>query len=230
MEYRFGAVIQVLGAAMAVLWGGVTAVSAETPTPDVDKMIVVLRESPGGNKLDEDLRPMGRVKTLSADGKEIELEASWFYLIGDIHIRLVYDSPGVLVSVTPHDLARFKLSPEQAVQRAVANINRLYGLPRTTVWAEGPTRLQAGQSDFDSSYFLDREFWRRLLKQHPEGLVVAVPKRHGLLYAPLTNARAVDYLRKHIPEWHKGDQLRVSSALYLFKDDRWTVFQPPRIP
>ena len=158
MDYRFGAVVQVLLTAMAVLWGGATALSAETPLPSVDKLIVVLRESPGGNKQDETLRPMGRVKTLSADGKEIELEASWFYLIGDIHIRLVYDSPGVLVSVTPQDRARFNLSPEQALQVAVANINRLYGPPRTSVWAEGPTRLQAGQSDFDSSYFLDRQF------------------------------------------------------------------------
>lgn len=205
--------------AMGISWVGATALAGETPLPSVDKLIVVLRESPGANKQDETLRPMGKAKTLSADGKEIELEAIWFQCIGDIHIRLVYDSPGVLVSATPQDLRRFGLSPEEAVQVAVANIGRLYGPPRTIDWTEGPTRLQAGQSDFDSSYLLDRE-----------AVVVAVPKRHGLLFAPLTNARAVEYLRKHIPEWHKGDQLRVSSALYLFKDDRWTVFQPARTP
>jgi hypothetical protein len=224
------AVIRILVMAMCVPGVGAPAQAGETPLPSVDKLIVVLRESPGANKQDETLRPMGKVKTLSADGKEIALEASWFQFIGDIHVRLVYDSPGVLVSATPQDLTRFGLSPEEAVQVAVANISRLYGPPRTTGWAEGPTRLHAGQSDFDSSYLLDRRFWRSLLKQHPEGVVVAVPKRHGLLFAPLTNARAVEYLRKHIPEWHKGDQLRVSSALYLFKDDRWTVFQPARTP
>jgi hypothetical protein len=43
----------------------------------------------------------------------------------------------------------------------------------------------AGESpDFDSSYFLDRSFWDALSLTHPEGIVVGVPKRSGLISAP----------------------------------------------
>ena len=87
----------------------------------------------------------------------------------------------------------------------------------------------AGKSpDLDSSYFLDRDFWRGLLKQHPDGLVVAVPKRGGLLYAPVSDSRAVATLRKGVGYLYtSSERLRVSAALYLFKDDKWTVFQAP---
>ena len=87
-------------------------------------------------------------------------------------------------------------------------------------------QVKGKSPDLDSSYFLDREFWQMLLKQHPEGIVVAVPKRGGLLYTPLSNADAVDRLKRGVFKlYESSERLRVSSALYLFKDDKWTVFQ-----
>lgn len=88
--------------------------------------------------------------------------------------------------------------------------------------------VQGKSPDFDSSYFLDRPFWLGLLKQYPEGLVVCVAKRGGLLFTPLSNSEAVARLRKGVAYLYESSgNMRVSSALYLFKDDRWTVFQPP---
>jgi len=89
-------------------------------------------------------------------------------------------------------------------------------------------QVQGKSPDLDSSYFLDRAFWQNLLRQHREGIVVAAPKRGGLLFTPLADSEAVDVLRKSIADlFSSSESLRVSSALYLFKDDRWTVFQPP---
>jgi hypothetical protein len=46
--------------------------------------------------------------------------------------------------------------------------------------------------------------------------------------AQISDGNTVDRLRKGIFHlYSSSDGMRVSSALYLFKDDRWTVFQPP---
>ena len=90
-------------------------------------------------------------------------------------------------------------------------------------------RVQGNSPDVDSSYFLDRDYWRNLLKRHPTGLVVAVPSRQGLMFAPLNETSSVENLRTSSAElFDSSEWMRVSSALYLFNDDSWTVFQPPR--
>ncbi|WP_394778735.1 hypothetical protein, partial [Undibacterium sp.] len=82
--------------------------------------------------------------------------------------------------------------------------------------------------DFSSSYLLDKEFWSGLLAQAPGGLVVAAPKRSSLLFVAADDALSVERLRKLISQLHSSSERgKVSSALYLFKDNRWTVFQPP---
>jgi hypothetical protein len=81
----------------------------------------------------------------------------------------------------------------------------------------------------DSSYFLDLEFWQDLLRVHPEGLVVGVPKRGGLLFVPASDIAAVNNFRRGIaPLFMTSENMRVSSALYLFKDTGWSVFQDPQ--
>jgi hypothetical protein len=128
----------------------------------------------------------------------------------------------------PQDLARLNLSAEQALQLAVGNIKRVYGDPVAKPWTGGLMQVEGKSPDFDSSYFLDRAFWQGLLRQHPEGIVVAVAKRGGLLFTPITDSKAVDRLRGGVAYLYSGSgKMRVSSALYLFKGDRWTVFQPP---
>ena len=190
-----------------------------------DNLMVVLRESAGANKQDEALKPTGKGKVKLPDGKEVEVEFSWFDYIGDMHIRFVFDGPQSMINAKPQDLERLKLTPEEALRLAVANVKRVYGKPGSVPWSD-LMQVKGKSPDLDSSYFLDREFWQSLLKQHPEGIVVAVPKRGGLLYTPLSNTTAVDRLRRGVFKlYESSERLRVSSALYLFKDDKWTVFQ-----
>ncbi len=188
--------------------------------------MVVLRESIGANKQDETLRPMGKVKGQLADGKEIEIDTGWLAFIGDMHIRFVFDSETSMRNATPGDLERLKLTPDKALAIAVANIKRVYGNPVAVPWND-VFQVKGKSPDFDSSYFLDREYWAELLKRHPEGLVVCVPKRGGLLFTPLSNDKAVQGMRRGIGYLYtSSERMRVSSALYLFKDNKWTVFQP----
>ena len=133
-------------------------------------------------------------------------------------------------NASPNDLTRLGLTPEEAVNLAVKNIRRVYGEPRSVPWND-VFEVKGKSPDLDSSYFLDREFWSNLLVEHPEGIVALVAKRGGLLYSPLSNTKAVDGMRKSVAYLHSSsERMRISSALYLFKNGTWTVFQPPAKP
>jgi hypothetical protein len=217
---------------LALLCGLVVAGSAAAQrigeiSKAVDNLMVVLREQQGPNKLDETLQPVGQLYAQSG-GEDIRMDLAWYRYLGDMQIRFVFDGPKSFQNATAEEFARFHLSPAEAVERAMANIKRVYGEPHTQPWSGGLTLVVSRSPDLDSSYFLDRTFWREKLTQHPEGLVVGVPKRGGLVFTPLSDTAAVAQFRRGIGYlYQSSEKLRISSALYLFKDDRWTVFQPP---
>jgi uncharacterized protein YtpQ (UPF0354 family) len=192
-------------------------------------LLVVLRESQGENKQDESLQPFGKVTARMPDGRHIEFDTSWYQYLGDMHIRLVFDGGQSMQSASPEDLTRLRLSPEEALKVAIANLRRVYGVPAVKAWSGGLMQVNARSPDLTSSYFLDREFWQGLQARYPEGLVVAVPRRGGLVYAPLSDEAAVSSLRFSAAALYAGGPgTRLSSALYLFKDRQWSVFQPPQ--
>ena len=177
---------------------------------------------------EESLTPTEKVRVKLPDGRELEVETGWFEYIGDMHIRFVFDGKQSMRGASPDDLKRLGLSPEEAVGVAVANIKRVYGAPVPVPWAGGLMSVEGQSPDLNSSYFLDRAYWQALSKKHPEGIVVCVAKRGGLLYAPISDTKAVDGLRRGVGYLHSSSEsLRVSSALYLFKEDHWSVFQAP---
>lgn len=202
--------------------------SAAADDENINNLMVVLRESEGSNKADARLVPTGPAKAVLADGKEVELSFAWFEFIGDMHVRFVYDSPNSMRNLSVQEFEALKLTPQEAVRLAVKNIRRVYGKPTYEPWSKGVMVVEGKSPDLNSSYFLDDQFWQELLKRHPEGLVVAVPKRGGLLFAPASDRRAVENLRKGIGYlFTSSDNLRVSSALYLNKHGGWSVMQAP---
>jgi hypothetical protein len=213
--------------AAATAWAAPTGEEAiDTSAPN---LLVVLRESLGENHPDETLRPYGRVTAELPDGRRIELATSWYHYIGDMHIRLVFDGGQTLQSAAPNDLERLRLSPEEALDLAVRNLRRMYGKPTATPWSGGLMQVQGMAPDLASSYFLDREFWQGVQHTHPEGVVAAVPERGGLVFASAQDEGAVAALRFSAAALYAGGGgRRVSSALYLFKDGHWSVFQPPQ--
>lgn len=191
-------------------------------------LMPVLRESLGANEPEEGLRPFGKLRVPMNDGNEIELEPSWFQYLGDMHIRLVFDGKQSMQSASPEDLQRMQLDPEHALATAVTNLRRVYGAPAVLAWSGRLMQVQGGSADLNSSYLLDRSFWQEQEQRHPAGLVAAVPRRGGLVFAPADDADAVAQLRFSAAALYaSGARTRLSSALYLFKQGRWTVFQPP---
>ncbi len=214
-----------------------SARTGEAPAPPDwaatrENLMVVVRETVGANKQDEALSPNGAMKIKLPGGGEGDFDPAWYDFIGDTHIRFVFDGPDSMRNVTRHELEQFKFAGvDDALALALANLKRVYGEPKATPWVGGVMIVAGKSPDLDSSYFLDRAFWRELLKTHPEGLVVAVPKRGGLLYASASDMRSVDALRRNIAQLHASSgTLRVSSALFLFKDDKWSVLQPAARP
>ncbi len=220
------------GALLAAITG-VQAAGApgtdETFDVNEDNLLVVLRETPGANKQDEGLTPFGKIRARAADGREFEFEASWFQYLGDMHLRLVFDGQQHVQSASPEDLERLRLSPEQALNLAVDNLRRRYGEPVAEPWSGGLMQVHGNAPELDSSYFLDRGFWLQQLQQSPSGIVAAVPDRGGLVFAHADDASAVATLRFSAAAlFAESDTTRISSGLYLFKDGRWSVFQPPQ--
>lgn len=192
-------------------------------------LLVVLRESPGANKEDESLAPFGKIVAHAADGREFEFEASWFQYLGDMHLRLVFDGARRVQSALPDDLQRLRLTPEQALARAVENLRLRYGRPVAQPWSGGLMQVHGNAPELDSSYFLDRAFWLEQLRASPAGIVAAVPGRHGLVFARADDEAAVATLRFSAAAlFASSNDTRISSGLYLFKDGRWSVFQPPQ--
>jgi len=223
------------GALVAAITGGMTGARAD-PAPgefevSAANLLVVLRESPGANKQDETLRPFGKIRAKSADGREFEFEASWFQYLGDMHLRLVFDGERRVQSAVPEDLQRLRLSPEQALDVAVGNLRERYGTPIAQPWTGGLMQVHGNAPELDSSYFLDRAFWLEQLRQSPAGLVAAVPDRGGLVFAHADDDTALASLRFSAAAlFAENDSTRISSGLYLFKDGRWSVYQPPQAP
>jgi hypothetical protein len=208
-----------------------TAASGKEDTFETtaNNLIVVLRESAGENKQDEELRPYGKVTARMPDGKRVELAMSWYQYLGDMHIRLVFDGGQSLQSASPNDLERLGLTPEDALDLAVKNLRRVYGAPSVEPWNGGLMQVEGRSPDLASSYFLDREFWLGVQRDYPEGVVAAVPQRGGLVYAPVSDEAALANLRFTAAALYAGgSSTRVSSALYLFKNGHWSIFQPPQ--
>ena len=201
--------------------------SEETFDTSAGNLIAVLRETPGANQEDETLKPIGNVRATLPDGREVEIATSWFHYLGDMHVRLVFDGERSMQTASPEDLQRLQLSPEQAIEQAVGNLRRRYGSPRVEPFSGRLMQVTGGEPDLVSSHFLDREFWQEVARDYPHGVVVSVPKRGGLLFAAADDELAVVALRFSAAAiFASNDRSRVSSALYLFKDGRWSVYQP----
>ena len=192
----------------------------------LDTLLFVLRERPGANKADEAPALVEPFEVPMPGGAAATMAPSWFDLLGDLQLRLVRSTPEFVLALHAGELDELKLGVDDALAVALANLHRLHGAPAASPW-HGLQRVGGRDEDADSAWFMDRAFWRARLAEHPAGLVAAVPRTDLLLFAPRDDADAVDSMRRGIPGLHAGGgDYRLSSALYLFMDDRWSVFQP----
>ena len=202
-----------------------TMSSTDSPIA-LDTLLFVLRERPGASKPDESLALVEPFEVPLPGGGAATMAPAWFDLIGDLQLRLVRSTPDYVYTLHASELGALKLGVDDALARALANLHRLHGAPGASAW-HNLRRVGGHDEDVASAYFMDRDFWRTRLAEHPDGLVAAAPRTDLLLFAPLADTAAVDSMRRGIPGLHAGGgDYRLSSALFLFKADRWRVFQP----
>jgi len=201
---------------------------AATPTIAPADLRLILRERPGVNQPDESLALVDPFEVEGEAGIKVSMAPAWYDLVGDLQLRLAYDTGDYVLTLHASQLDDLRLSAAEAIAVALANLHREHGEPQAAPW-HNLQRVAGREEAVSSAYFVDRAFWRQQLSKHPDGLVVAVPRVDALLFAPLADAAAVASMRQGIPGLHAGGgaDYRLSSALYLFKDDRWTVFQAP---
>lgn len=164
--------------------------------------------------------------TAAADNKKPNAPAD-FPFVGQLRLEFVFEHNSQASPASLQDLDDLHLAVAQAQSLALQNIKRNYGEAQIQRANGDLLMLQSRSSDYDCSFMLDRALWLDLLKQAPQGLVVATPRRGALLFAPLIERKAVERLRKLAQDMYdSGDDKRISAALYLFQGDRWSVFQP----
>ena len=200
------------------------------PADDLDTrrsaLRLILRERAGADKPDDVPALVAPFTTPIPGGGSVTLAPAWYDLIGDLQLRLVRETPEALLTLEVDDLAELGLAVDEAVALALANLERRVGAPVVQPW-HNLRRVGTAEETYDSHWFVDRAFWRARLAEHPQGLVVAVPRTDALLFVPADDHAAVASMRGGIPRLHReaGDW-RLSSALFQFKDDRWSVLQP----
>lgn len=197
-------------------------------TLDATTLRLLLRERPGSNKPEESLAIVEPFEVEGEGGIRVSMAPAWYDLVGDLQLRLAYDTGDHVLTLHTEQLAELRLTADEAIAVALANLHRAHGEPQAAPW-HNLRRVSGRDDDVSSAYFLDRAFWRAQLGEHPDGLVVAVPRADALLFAPRADAAAVASLRQGVAGLHQGGGVdyRLSSALYLFEDDRWSVFQAP---
>jgi len=202
-----------------------TTPASTAPAIAPDTVLHVLRERPGADKRDDVLAPVEALEVPLPGGAVASMTPAWFDLIGDLQLRLVRGTPDGLLTLHASELHALAPSLDGVLALALANLHRQHGEPGASPW-HNLQRVAGRGEDDASAYFMDRAFWRARLAQHPQGVVAAVPRTDLLLFAPMADAAAVDSMRRGIPGLHaQGGDYRLSSALYLFRDDRWQVLQ-----
>lgn len=191
-------------------------------------LMLVVRTTFGANKPDVQLVPSGIQTFQDSDGNTHSFEMAHYEYLGDTHIRFVFDSVETMANATPEQFDRFGLTPEEAVEVSMTNIYRDYGQPNIYELENGIYQVQGKSPDFDSSYFLDKTLWQQVGSHLKDAVVVAVPARGLLLFAPSSNKKAVKFLSENVQDWfNESGPQGVSSALFSYDSGVWKVHQDP---
>jgi hypothetical protein len=189
------------------------------------QLMLLLRSAQEG-----ELAPSRTGQALDAATDCGKADLACYHYLGDMRLEFVLrrGAEEGLRELSRSEFDAMRLAPQQGTQMAMQNIKREFGEAEIRRANGGLLLLQCKSPEFSASYLLDQELWNTLLKQAPEGLVAAVPRRGAVLFAPLADKKSVERLSKLVPDLYAGAaQQQVSAALYLYKDQRWSLYQSP---
>lgn len=188
--------------------------------------MLVVRTSFDAMKADTTLQPTGVQSFEDQNGKRHTFELAHYEYLGDTHIRFVIDSADSMANLTAEEFKKLKITPEDAVEQAIANIHEVYGKPRLYELDTGAYQLQGEAPDYTSSFFVDMTMWQKIQDLLKKPLVIAVPSREVLLFAQSNNEKGVGFLRDNVEGWFaESGRQGVSKTLYIFENGSMKLFE-----
>lgn len=186
---------------------------AEAPR-DRDHLLVQLHHDPGARRTAETLVPPPTPNPARVA----------FGYLGDVQLRFMFQLPGEGPESPARmdDLTRLDLTPNRALAVAALNVRKLCGEPLLSDLGGGVHAVRGPHHEYILAYLLDRGFWRRQLAQHAKGLVVALPRRGLLLFAPLEDVEArTELVKRAVAQAKSAGGARVSDCVLRFDATGW---------
>jgi hypothetical protein len=143
-------------------------------------------------------------------------------LVGDLVIALVCDQPTSMAYVNEHDLPRWQVSFDQALEDALDNLR---GLPEHGGWQQVGPGVWSGEwgDAYDSSRILLPDLIHRVGVRDP---VVAVPFRNALMLTDAGNEAGIALMARAIEARLEDRQRWLSFELLRLEDRQWHVHAP----
>ena len=165
---------------------------------------------------------------VQAEAGDRPLFYSW---LGDALLRFEFVVAGneLPALVRPSDLKRLGLEPRAALVQAVQNARARWGSVKPKAGANGVWQLEGENPRYLAWTWFVPSLWASLAKAMKAPLLVAIPCRGEVLFAPATKAAAVAALHEQAAMAFAAERvvgLRVSGYSYLFDGKEWRVHQP----
>ena len=194
---------------------------AKKPVPD--NFLVVIREAIEAKQPRVRFTPEFPQRA-EIDGELIEFNLAWYSLIGDTQIRFVYDGDTTMSNVEVEEFKSYGLTPEEAISIAIGNQEKSYGIATYSKWQHGIFIVSGGSADLDSSHFLNERLWHEIESEYPGGVVVSIPDRGTLIFAPLNDQKASSLLVNNIQRLKESSgNLGISEYPYIRRNGYWEL-------
>ena len=164
---------------------------------------------------------------VQAEAGDRPLFYSW---LGDALLRFEFVVAGneLPALVRPSDLKRLDLEPRAALVQAVQNARARWGSVKPKAGSGGVWQLEGENPRYLAWTWFVPSLWASLAKAMKAPLLVAMPRRGEVLFAPANKAAAVAALHEQAAAAFSTERvagLRVSSYSYLFDGKEWRVHQ-----
>jgi uncharacterized protein YtpQ (UPF0354 family) len=144
--------------------------------------------------------------------------------VGDLLITYAFDLPGMFQMVSPGDLERLAIRPDELRDIAIENLKQQ--LPEIGIMEQLPLRLIVTGNDLEACALLADTFWTDLSAEIPGEIVAAVPSRDVLVFCSSKDADGLQALRELSAEVREGETTHaLSEHLLVWRQERWAVFE-----
>ncbi|MDA9207698.1 DUF1444 family protein [Octadecabacter sp.] len=142
--------------------------------------------------------------------------------LGDMILVYAIDYPDHVAYVTQSHLDDAQVTLTQL--RQAADLNLSQKLDETQFQQQNGSFMVITDGFYESSMVLDSALWANLSRQLDDDLVMIVPARDLVVFAPASNADAVNFLETARDNILSNGTHQLSDFMYLWQDGAWQFF------